>query len=291
MTITADGFIFDAICFGGGSLQTACYIAEMAALERAINGPVSTRVKHFAGSSAGVMFAIGFAAGGTALDGGDLIERMAPHMFAPNIATLWHAHALDDGTLLEKSLREHMLGTLGVDMDQPIKAFEETHGVTLDVYAVDAGQRRGMCMPKHATLMQAFRCSAAIPLIFPPAFFEDRLYMDGAFGNCWIPHTLNRCHRWLWLRAQQPAPGSSDSLFTPDMFKDYKGFEAYMSVIISVVRAPADVVVDMPTNMRAFDITPDACVPFLVPRMSAVAVREMRRRSCMLPGTITFRVE
>lgn len=267
----ADGFEFDAICFGGGSLQTVAYLAELEALERALgDAPVNTVIRHFAGSSAGALYAIACACGMRSRDLRDGIFELCT-IFTPSITCLWHTYGLDDCVQMDRILTA-LLKTHGVDIDMSIEAVEDMYGVSLSIYAIDSETKHGVFMPRTCSLKQAFKCSAAIPVVFSPQYYDDRLYLDGSFGNCWIPHTLSATHRWIWFRVRTNDDTSlSPSTLTPGRCTS---FEQYILRVLGVVRGPADIAVDV-EHVRQFKIAVDPRVPYVIPRMDPVVMRRV----------------
>lgn len=287
--ICADGHPFDGICFGGGSLQTFCYLKEISAIERVIEARLNTHIKHFAGSSAGCLFAISIAAG---LTSHVIAETMVPVMdslFKPSLANIWRHMGLDDASCMEAALRKAMKNH-DIDMDMTISQFEEKHSIHLYLYAVDAEIQTGMFMPGHCTLMQAFRCSSAIPLLYVPYWFEDKLYIDGSFLNCYIPHILPADMNWYWMRVQQvipQPPHTIEHVFTPRN----ASMEKYIEIVLGVVRSPAEVVIEMPDTVCVRNIAADARVPFLIPRMNKASFDAMFADLFLVKNQVDYTLE
>ncbi|KAJ1640371.1 acyl transferase/acyl hydrolase/lysophospholipase [Pavlovales sp. CCMP2436] len=280
--LRANGVEFDAVCFGGGSLQTVAYLTEISALERRIGGSLHTAVRAFAGSSAGALIAIACAAGMSSLDLGECMVDMSEALFAPSIATMWRKYGLDDGTGMDTMLSEKF-GQFGIDLDQTIGAFQERYRALLYIYAVDASKRTGVFMPTHCSLRDAIHCSTAIPGIYCPCWFENRLYLDGSFLNCTLPSTLPATHKWLWMRVLSSADGPA---FTRD-----GTIEAYMGTVLSVVRAPADMHMGDAPHVFACDVPADERVPFIVPRMQKSVMRAVRTAAHIRLPSILFTCE
>jgi hypothetical protein len=283
MLLTADGFEFDAICFGGGSLQTVAYLAELEALELAVgDAPVSTAIRHFAGSSAGALYAIACACGMRSRDLRDGIAELCT-IFSPSITCLWRTYGLDDCTQMDRVLMA-LLKRHGVDINTSIGAIEATYDVSLSIFAIDSETKRGVFMPPACTLKQAFKCSAAIPIVFSPQYYANRMYLDGSFGNCWIPQTLPASHRWLWLRVQQHSPPPPPTQPAPPP-PPRLSIEYYAMLVLDVARAPADIALEV-DHVRQCKIAVDPRVPYIIPRMDPATMR--RICDALPPARIAF---
>lgn len=287
--LTADGFEFDAVCFGGGSLQTVAYLAELEALERTVgDAPVSTVIRHFAGSSAGALYAIACACGMRSRDLRDGIAELCT-IFSPSITCLWRTYGLDDCAQMDRILMA-LLKRHGVDINTSIGDVEAKYGVSLSIFAIDSETKRGVFMPSTCTLKQAFKCSAAIPVVFSPQYYAGRMYLDGSFGNCWIPQTLPASHRWLWLRVQQSGSERSPPprVAAPSPHRRFGcnlSVEQYAMLVLDIARAPADIALEV-EHVRQCKIAVDPRVPYIIPRMDPAVMR--RICDALPPARIAF---
>lgn len=276
--LSSDGDQFDAICFGGGSLQAVSFFPEVHAIERTIGGRLNTVVKHFAGISVGSIFAIVLGSGATSVDFGDQVERIIDGAFKCNIHTMWKTCGMDDGTALERNLVE-VLYNLGIDAQMTIGEYEKHYAVTLSIIAFDAYAVETIVMPPHATLIQGIRCSSAIPFIFSPYFFEDKLYLDGAFGNYRVPSILDTSRKWLWLRL--------NSTLTKPVSTQRPAYEDLVTIVLLAIRRPGDVAPKCDHVMERC-IPPDSRVPTTLLNIDQATMRRVRSDAFITPAVCRY---
>lgn len=267
ISTTANGVEFDAICFDGGSLQTASYIGEIRALELALGDrALNSHFKSFSGVSAGALFAISCACGLRAKDVAECTEEISDAGFQPSLISFWTRLGLDNGDRMYRAVAR-TLALRGVSFNQTISEFEALYGVQLRIYSVDAITCKGVFMPGHCMLEAAFRCTSAIPFVFTPQFFEGRVHMDGIFGMRWLPGMLPSDQKWLWLRVKGMGQDMVPALDPKSMC-----IETLLCVILRVIRASAIAHADE-SHVHIVDLDFNARLPYIIPRHSRSIVR------------------
>lgn len=278
-----DGFEFDAICVGGGSLQTIAFLPEIISMHNALNGqPINTRIKRFVGCSAGNIFAIAMAAGLPLDQLISLLEGISrQNLFKPSLMGLWTSMGMDDGEALCHALLSEF-ATRGINLDMPISEFNAKHGVELDMFTVDGFSARGTFVPRHATLLQGIRCSGAIPFVYAPYFFDDTLYFDGEVAYAALKASLDTHTNWLELRVDTQAATANPRASCAHLQLNWGSY-------LRFVRAAFSVVCPACTAMKHIFVClcrPDERIPAIIPRVSPHLIKSILDEALERPGRV-----
>lgn len=176
-----------AIAFCGGGVLGTAYVGALSVLEQ--HGLDYTRIKRFAGTSAGAIMASTLAVGYRAA--GCMRQLQALNfddLMSPDLSALTRGRGLSSGRALERWMGQvlaEQTGDPNITMGQVLERYgKELVIVTTEL---DTGRERKLTPHSDPDLpvKAAVRMSAGIPIVFDVYAYQGHQYCDGGLVNNW----------------------------------------------------------------------------------------------------------
>lgn len=155
-----------ALGLGGGGARGFAHIGILQALERE-----GIKIDMIAGTSMGAIMAGMYAAGYSL----DMMKKIAMNFQNLHISPAKYLNLLHESLLKDEFVEEALSQVFGD------KTFADCK-IPFTTVAVDLESGKEVVF-KEGLLKDAIKASASIPIIFPPAFYQDRYLIDGGVLN------------------------------------------------------------------------------------------------------------